>query len=189
VLSFDGAYVGVSDDNGVVRVYDAATGSRITVPSTIGPPIWLTAPFVRPAAPTITAPTRPTITHVRQAHRTWRETTSRNKVAPVGTTFLLTLSEPANILFRFTQHTAGREVKGKCVARTRKNRRAHRCTRTAIRGVVSFRGHRGKNKLSFTGTTFSSKKLKPGTYTLTVTATNAAGQHSKPHSLSFTIVE
>jgi hypothetical protein len=56
VLSFGGAYVGVSDDNGVVRAYDVAAGSQIAVPSTIIPPIWFTAPFVPPNAPTITAP-------------------------------------------------------------------------------------------------------------------------------------
>jgi hypothetical protein len=56
VLSFGGAYVGVSDDNGVVRAYDVAAGSQIAVPSTILPPIWFTAPFVPPNAPTITAP-------------------------------------------------------------------------------------------------------------------------------------
>ena len=56
VLSFGGAYVGVSDDNGVVRAYDVAAGSQIAVPSTIIPPIWFTAPFVPPNAPAITAP-------------------------------------------------------------------------------------------------------------------------------------
>jgi len=56
VLSFGGGYVGVSDDNGVVRVYDVTAGSQIAVPSTIIPPIWFTAPFVPPDAPTITAP-------------------------------------------------------------------------------------------------------------------------------------
>jgi hypothetical protein len=56
VLSFGGAYVGVSDDNGVVRAYDVAAGSQITVPSTIIPPIWFAAPFVAPNAPTIIAP-------------------------------------------------------------------------------------------------------------------------------------
>jgi hypothetical protein len=56
VLSFGGAYVGVSDDKGVVRVYDVAAGSQIAVPSMIIPPIWFTAPFVPPNPPTVTAP-------------------------------------------------------------------------------------------------------------------------------------
>ncbi len=57
VLSFGGAYVGVANESGVVRLYDVATGSQIPVPATItAPTIWFTAPFVPPSAPTITTP-------------------------------------------------------------------------------------------------------------------------------------
>ncbi len=269
VLSFGGAYTGVSDDNGVVRVYDVAAGSQIAVPSTINPPIWFTAPFVPPDSPTITAPangaqltqgqvvdasyscqdplggmgiascagplasgspvetstpgthsftvtatdvnglsaattstytvvkppppfkrgTPPVVTQAHQTHRTWRESNSHKDRAPVGTAFFFTLNEPANILFVFTQHIRGRKVNGRCVAQTDKNRRAHRCGMTVARGILSYRGHIGQNKLSFTGTISRSKKLKPGTYTLTITATNATGQHSKPQSLGLTIVK
>lgn len=266
VLSFGGAYIGVSDDNGVVRAYDVAAGSQITVPSTIIPPIWFTAPFAPPNAPTITAPangaqlatgqlvdasyscqdpvggigiasclgpvttgspldtstpgthsftvtatdvnglttaatstytvvaprsksTAPIVTRARQAHRSWRVSNSRKQRPSGGTTFFFTLNEPANVLFAFTQHVGGRKVKGKCVAPTHKNRRAHRCEMTVTRGTISFRGHIGQNKLSFRGTISRSNKLNPGTYTLTITATNAAEQHSKAQSLSFTIVK
>jgi len=265
VLSFGGAYVGVSDDNGVVRAYDVAAGSQIAVPSTIIPPIWFTAPFVSPNAPAITAPanraqftpgqivdasyscqdpaggmgiascagpvasgspvdtstpgthsftvtvtdvngltaattstytvapppprTPPVITQARQTHRIWRERSARKEKPPVGTAFFFTLNEPANVLIAFTQHVAGREVKGKCVTRTHKNRRAHRCGMTVTRGILSFGSHIGQNKLVFNGIISRSKRLKPGTYALTITATNAAGQHSKPQSLRFTIVK
>ncbi len=269
-LSFGGAYVGVSDDNGVVRAYDAATGARITVPSTINPPIWFTAPFVPPNAPKVTAPANgaritegevvdasyscsdpaggmgvascagplrtgrpidtrsggthrftvtatdvngltaattstytvillppppsskgaaPVLTSVREAHRTWRESKSRKQRTPVGTAFFFRLNERAKVRFTFTQRVGGRRVKGKCVARTRKNRGAPRCGMTITSGALSFLSRTGQNKLSFRGTVSRSKKLEPGTYTLTITATNAAGQRSNQKSLDFTIVK
>jgi hypothetical protein len=56
-LSPAGDYVGVANNSGVLRVYDVATASAITVPATITAPfVWLTAPYVPPAAPTILAP-------------------------------------------------------------------------------------------------------------------------------------
>jgi hypothetical protein len=263
VLSFGGAYAGVSDDNGVVRAYLVATGSQIPVPSTIIPPIWFTAPFIPPDPPTITTPANgvqltqgqvvhasyscqdpaggmgitscagpvatgspvvtsslgthsftvtatevnglttattsiytvvaqpqpPLITQARQARRIWRERKSRKPGPRVGTTFFFTLNEPANVRFAFGRHVGGRKVRVKCVAQTHKNRRARRCGLTVPRGTLSFRGHRGKNRFPFRGAISRSKKLKPGTYTLTITATNASGQHSKPRSLIFTIVK
>jgi hypothetical protein len=259
VLSFGGGYVGVSNDNGVVRAYDVATGSQITVPSTINPPIWFTAPFVPPDPPAITSPANgeqltqdqvvdssyscqdpdggmgiasctgpiatgspidtstpgkhsftvigtdvngltatttntytvvasapPTVTNVHQAHRSWREPKSHQQRAPIGTTFFFTLSEPASVRLAFTQPTSGRTVDGKCVAQTHKNRSAHPCKRPVTRATLTFRTQSGKDKLPFAGTV-SGSKLKLGTYTLTITATNAAGKRSKPHSLTFTI--
>jgi hypothetical protein len=44
------------------------------------------------------------------------------------------------------------------------------------------------SKLSFQRRISASKRLKPGRYTLVITAMNAAGQRSKPQTLSFTIV-
>jgi hypothetical protein len=49
-------------------------------------------------------------------------------------------------------------------------------------------GHSGTNKLSFQGRVSFSTKLPPGSYTVVITARNAAGQLSYPHQLSFTIV-
>ena len=54
-------------------------------------------------------------------------------------------------------------------------------------GTLSFTGH-GAMKVAFQGRISRSKKLKPGRYTLVVTATNSAGRRSPPQALSFTIV-
>jgi hypothetical protein len=140
----------------------------------------------------------PSVTNVTQSHRSWLEgkalahTSARRKSRkklPVGTTFSFSLNEHANVSFAFTQRVAGQKVKGKCVAKTRKNRMKPSCERTVTQGTLSFTGHTGTNGVSFQGRISASKRLRPGRYTLLITATDAAGQRSQTQSLSFTIVK
>ena len=55
-------------------------------------------------------------------------------------------------------------------------------------GTLSFPGHDGTNSVLFMGRVSRTEKLKPGRYTLVITATNTAGQKSAPRKLGFTIV-
>jgi hypothetical protein len=71
------------------------------------------------------------------------------------------------------------------VAQTSENRRKRACTRTLTRGTLSFSGHSGLNQVLFQGRLSRSKKLKPGRYTLIITATNSAGNTTA--RLTFTI--
>jgi hypothetical protein len=80
-------------------------------------------------------------------------------------------------------------AKGKCIPQTSTNRHAPGCKRTVIMGTLSLTGHSATNKVSFQGRISRSKKLKPGRYTLLITATNSAGAHSASTSLGFTIVK
>lgn len=139
----------------------------------------------------------PTLSGVSETAKTWREGNSlahitaaknRKKKLPVGTTFSFGLNEPVSVSFTFTQRANGRKVKGNCIVQTKANRHSHACKRTVTRGKLAFTGHPGTNKVSFQGRISRSKKLQPGTYTLIITATNAAGQRSSPKQLSFTIV-
>jgi hypothetical protein len=135
----------------------------------------------------------PTITRPSETHRVWREgnrlaSFSRKHRAPVGTTFTFSLNEQAQVSFTFTQRVAGRQVRGKCVAQTRPNRRKRACHRTITAGALAFTAHPDGNKVAFQGRLSASQKLKPGNYTLTITAINAARQRSNPEKLSFTIV-
>ncbi|MGI8572358.1 MAG: DDE-type integrase/transposase/recombinase, partial [Solirubrobacteraceae bacterium] len=77
----------------------------------------------------------------------------------------------------------------KCVTATKKNRHKPACKLTVTKGTLSFTAHAGENKISFQGRISRSKTLKPGKYTLLITATNAAHQHSKAPKISFTIVK
>jgi CSLREA domain-containing protein len=141
-----------------------------------------------------TAAGAPVLTKVAESNRRWREGTRLASLArkvkrpPVGTTFSLTLNEAASVSFSFTQRVGGRKVKGKCVKQTKKNRHEHACKRTVTRGALSLAAHAGANKVSFQGRISHTLKLKPGTYTLVITAKNAAGQRSAPVRLSFTVV-
>ena len=128
------------------------------------------APFeVR--APQGPAPAAPSLVGVFQSARRWTEGNALPRIArkrklPVGTTFGFTLNEAARVRFAFT--------------RTRPSRRA---------GTLRFSGHAGANRVRFKGRLSRTRKLKPGRYKLTITATNGAGQRSAPRSLTFRIVK
>jgi hypothetical protein len=143
----------------------------------------------------------PVLAGVSETAKTWREGNALARLAakmkkkqktktklPVGTTFSFSLNEQASMSFAFTQQLSGRRVGHECVAQTNKNQHRQACKSTVMAGTLAFIGHAGINKVIFQGRISSSKKLKPGTYTLTVTATNSAGVHSAPVSLRFTIV-
>jgi streptogramin lyase len=140
-------------------------------------------------------PGRPAITALRQSAPRWRAGRKLARITarrgpPLGTTFSFALNQSARVRFAFTQRAPGRSVAGRCVAKTTKNAKRRACTRTLTRGTLSpFNGHtRSVNKVVFQGRVSAHRTLRPGRYTLTVTATNAAGLRSVPRSLSFTIV-
>jgi hypothetical protein len=142
--------------------------------------------------PTATRP--PTVSGVSETAKTWRENDtpphiSAKRTPPIGTTFSFALSEPAMVTLSFTHQAAGRRVHHKCVAPTAKSRRKPRCTHTMVVGGLTFTGHPGTNLVRFAGRISSTNKLKPGRYTLRITATNAQRRRSSPQSLTFTIVK
>jgi hypothetical protein len=130
---------------------------------------------------------------VSETHRSWREGTQLAQISkarpPVGTTFSFTLTERATVRFAFTERLGGRRVNGECVAQTNGNRHRSACLRTVTRGTLSFAGHPGSDRVFFDGRMSRSRRLPPGAYTLIITATNAARQHSSPRRLSFTIIK
>jgi streptogramin lyase len=170
----------------LLEVTTAATSAAVTVTA----PAATTTPTSPTATPTSVTPS---VANATQSHLSWREgnglaSFARKSKAPLGTTFSFTLNEQASVSFAFTQQVAGRKAKGKCVAKTKKNRKMPSCKRTVTQGTLSFTGHTGTNKVSFQGRVSASKKLQPGRYTLLITATNAVGQRSQTQSLSFTTV-
>jgi uncharacterized repeat protein (TIGR01451 family) len=148
------------------------------------------ASVLAPVAPGIPAPT---LTAVSEAHSTWRAGSKLATIsgakhkAPTGTVFAFTLNTPAQVSFTFTHSLSGRKTKGKCMAQTRRNRRARPCKRTVTSGALSFAAHSGANIVSFQGRLSKSKLLRPGRYAVQIVASNSAG-HSTAQTLDFTIV-
>jgi hypothetical protein len=139
------------------------------------------------------SPLVPIVASVTESHRSWRAGSalarfSRRQKPPIGTTFTFTLNEPATVTFGFSQQLRGRKVNGKCLVQTRRNRHKPSCHRTTIAGALVFTGHAGRNQVVFQGRLSPSKRLEPGSYTVTITAV-AAGRGSTPQTLTFTIVK
>lgn len=144
-------------------------------------------------APSVTAPPAPRFSHVFETARRWRETTGRHVVARrrrprVGTTFGFTLNEPAQVVLSFNQRLPGRRVGRRCVPASPHGDHQRRCSRTLVVGTLAFAGHAGPNTVRFAGRTSRSRKLRPGNYTLTITATDSAGRRATTE-LRFTVVK
>jgi hypothetical protein len=88
----------------------------------------------------------------------------------------------------FVPVCAGRKVGKRCKTLTRGNRKKPKCTIPNVRGTLTVNAHAGTNKVRFQGRLSRTKKLKPGRYTLTITATDSAGNRSNAKTVSFTIV-
>jgi hypothetical protein len=105
------------------------------------------------------------------------------KVARVarGTTFRLQLSESATVKFVITYRTKST----KCPSHH--GHRPRHCTRTIVAGTLTRKLQAGKRSVPFSGR-IGRRALSPRSYTVTITGTDAAGNRSKPTTLSFTIV-
>jgi hypothetical protein len=85
------------------------------------------------------------------------------------------LSEAATVSFKLEMKNKGRKVGGKCVKQTASNKKKKACTLfKQIGGPFSGPGAPGPNNAILP----NGKKLKPGTYRLTMTARDVAGNTS-----------
>jgi hypothetical protein len=143
-------------------------------------------------APSPNTPPLPSIEFATESHLKWRVGNALAYISiswpPVGTTFMLELNEPAAVAFALSQWVRGREVNHKCVAQTATNTHRPGCVRPVTKGTLQFAGHAGINTVFFAGQMSRGHKLQPGTYTVALTATNAANQRSTPRRLGFVIV-
>jgi IPT/TIG domain len=163
----------------------AVAGDRYTF---LAPPV---GPAPGTGSPSAAQTVKPAVSALGQTASRWRRGgklpfISRAGVS-VGTIFSFTLNEAADTSFAFSRLAGGRRVNGRCVAVTPRNASKRRCTRTLAVGGFSLAGHAGVNKVAFQGRLSKTKTLKPGTYTLLVSA-HSAGLASPSRSLRFTIV-
>jgi PKD domain len=138
----------------------------------------------------------PVLSKVSQTHGTFRVGSAPTPIvaragkhrrrAPVGTTFVFTLSEAAGVSIRITHAEPGRRSGHACVKPTRKLRSHKRCTRTVIDGTLRRSGVAGTNRVAFSGR-IARRALHPGSYLLTLTASEF-GLASRTRKLNFRIV-
>ena len=144
------------------------------------------------------SPIAPTVTSLGQSHAKWKLGGALAQISkvkhkkgtgpPVGDTFTMTLNEAASVSMVFTRHASGRSVGGKCVAETKANKRKKACALAVNAGTLTFSGHAGVNTVVFEGRVSASEKLKPGSYSVGITATSSA-LVSPTGSLSFKIAQ
>jgi hypothetical protein len=201
--------VGVSGNSYVVQAADQGHGlaCEVTATNSVGNAsarsntLSVAAPVLAPSAPrsspasasvAVHPPAALAITSVRLTHRRFRAASAATAVfaesAPLGTRFLLTLSETANLRISIRHVVAGRRRGHRCVASTASPRRAHAriCTRTAIVGsLVRANLPRGADGVPFSGR-IGRRPLRPGPYAAVLTASNAGGR-SRPVTVLFVI--
>lgn len=128
-----------------------------------------------------------------ESHHRWREGIAPAQIArkhklPIGTTFGFTLNETAHVVMAFRRQLPGRQVRHRCVAPTKHSKHKPRCSRTIVAGTLPFTGHTGANTVRFDGRISRTRKLRPGTYLLIMTATSPTGKTATAR-LTFTIVK
>ena len=142
--------------------------------------------------------TPPVITSLRLSRKRFRAARSGRAIAPrrrrlgrrVGARVRFDLSEPARVKMAVerARRSKGRLVNGRCVRRSRRNRRARRCTRfRVLRGRIRTTGQAGVNRRRLSGR-FRGRRLPRGLYRLVVRATDQAGMASKRKRIRFRIV-
>jgi dipeptidyl aminopeptidase/acylaminoacyl peptidase len=95
--------------------------------------------------------------------------------ATSGRRITFTLSEDATVGLKFERRTTGRRVGGKCRKATAASRVRKRCTRYVSAGRFSVKAKRGANGVRFQGRLSAAKRLALGSYRVSATAKDAAG--------------
>ncbi len=90
----------------------------------------------------------------------------------------------------FERKRKGRRVGRRCRRPTRRNRNRRRCTRyVRVRTAIRVNGKAGANRVRFQGRLTRRRSLAPGSYRLTLVATDAAKNASKRQRTSFTLLK
>jgi hypothetical protein len=107
--------------------------------------------------------------------------------AKKGTSLRYKLSEKARVAFTVARALAGRRSGKKCVRQTTKNRGKRRCTRYARFGRFAVASAAGSDSHHYKGR-IGKRAMKPGSYRVTLLATDGAGNRSKAKALKLRVV-
>jgi alpha-tubulin suppressor-like RCC1 family protein len=168
-----------------VRDADGIVATSAVIPLAITRPAFCACGAVLIPPPEITAAS---LTNKRFRVGGHATAVSARKV-PVGTIFRFTLSAAAKLRIEITRTAAGLRHGHSCLAPSAKLRRKHAksCTRTLTVGTLTRASEpRATDSVAFSGR-IGRHALGPRSYVAVLTASDSAG-HSKPVSLSFTVV-
>ena len=194
-LTFDSAGAAISGKPAAAGTSSVA----VTLTDAYGTSVSRTFALTVSAAPAAPSAKEPRLSAVKQTASKWRlgsklarlvtvaTAPTRRNGLPVGTTFSFNLDQAARVSLAFRHTAQGRRVSGKCVAKKKGNAGKPRCTRTLGDGTLRVQAPTGTSRLRFEGRISASRKLKAGTYTVVIKATNTAGKVSSSRSLRFTI--
>ncbi len=113
---------------------------------------------------------------------------ARKARTPVGTRFRFALSERALVTIELERVRIGVRVRGRCLAKPPVGRRGPHCTKQQPVGDLRRRLGAGRRSVPFSGWV-GKRKLPPGRYQASLSATDAAGNLSDEHRLRFRVVE
>jgi hypothetical protein len=109
---------------------------------------------------------------------------AKKKKVPKGTKIRFTLSEAAKVSLKIERRSTGHRKGKKCLA---KRRTGKRCAIYTSKGTLRRSGRSGSNSVAFSGR-IGKKKLPKGSYRITATATDAAGNKSRKKTATFKVV-
>jgi hypothetical protein len=162
------------------------TGTAAGKPTRVGTAA-LTVPPASPGGgtPDTTAPVITAASLSRTRFRAGAAPTALGARAKAGTKVRVSLSEPATLALRVDRLLAGRRREGRC---SRRARSGTRCTISRHRATLTRALAAGASSIAFSGR-IGSHKLAPGRYRIVLTATDAAGNRSRPERLGFRLVK
>jgi putative CocE/NonD family hydrolase len=146
----------------------------------------------RAAIDSIVDRTAPTVSGFTLSHRVFAvggaptAVAARRHRAPRGTRIRFRLSETATVRLAIARRLGGRRAGRRCLAPSARLRRARPCTRLRSAGTLRRLSSLGDNRLAFSGRV-GRRALAPGRYQIVLTATDAAGNTSRPSERRFTI--
>jgi hypothetical protein len=128
--------------------------------------------------------TPPAVSQITLSRTRWRRGSALPSAAraKVGTTIAFGLDEAGTATISFARVRSGRRVGGKCVKPTRANRSRRRCTRFVPAGSFALPAKLGVNRVRFQGRLDATHRLALGSYRVSVSAKDVAGNASKPRT-------
>jgi len=125
----------------------------------------------------------------RAGKRTATIARRKPKAGPSATTISFGLSQPAAVTLSFEEVETGVLAGHRCAAISRSHSKGKRCTRyVRVSPGVSRSAHAGTDSLVFDGVLDGGRSLSPGSYRVSLLATDAAGRTTATQHPTFTLL-